>query len=91
LPATQLVAFRRIHLLSTEGDAAEEGRQGRESTSAAISFLVPAAAFGLVNGSGDTILYPGNHQLIISRGHGATLVQEVVVTGTHPMVIETLF
>jgi len=77
LPIKQLVAFRRVALA--------------QGASVSLSVVVPAADLGLVDDAGSTVLFPGEHALVLSRGHGPTLTLHVTVQCEQPLVIETLF
>jgi beta-glucosidase-like glycosyl hydrolase len=77
LPIKQLVAFRRVALA--------------QGASASLSVAVPSAELGLVDDAGSTMLFPGEHALVLSRGHGPTLTLHVTVQCGQPLVIETLF
>ena len=46
---------------------------------------------GTWDDAGSTMLFPGEHALVLSRGHGPTLTLHVTVQCGQPLVIETLF
>merc|ERR1712232_928384 len=74
LPTKQLIAFERATLA--------------KSASTQISFTISASQLGLVDNSGSTLLFPGLHALLVSRGHGAVLSCSVTVQGQVPIMIK---
>ena len=48
-------------------------------------------ALGLVDDEGNRNLYPGEHRLTVTRGHGEVIEYPIIVKISEPIVIETLF
>ena len=56
-----------------------------------VTFKVGAAALGLTDSKGDTVLYSGEHELVATRGHGANLTATVAVqAGANGALVDTL-
>ena len=53
-------------------------------------FSVNCSTLGLVDSEGNTYLYPGAHELRVSRGHGEALSLHVTVNVPEPVLIDTL-
>ena len=78
LPKRKLVDFRRVAVA--------------RGASVAVSFTVPAASLGLASdATGDIMLFPGKHELVVDRGHGPVLTLAVDVVADAPVMIESLF
>ena len=75
LPAKRLVAFERRALGA--------------GASTRVRLEVSARQLGLVDEAGDTALFPGEHALVVSRGHGDSLALNVSVRAAAPLVIES--
>lgn len=76
LPKRRLVRFERLGI--------------PRGASRVVTFTVSAAELGLVDFSGDTVLYPGPHLLYADRGHGPALSLNVSVQIAAPVMIESL-
>lgn len=78
LPYKRLIDFTRVRDLAP-------------STSANISFIVGAAALGLTDSVGDTVLYGGQHAVVATRGHGKNLTATISVTAPPAgLLVDTL-
>ena len=78
MPYKRLVDFTRVSGLVA-------------SSSTIVTFKVGAAALGLTDSKGDTVLYSGEHELVATRGHGANLTATVAVqAGANGALVDTL-
>ncbi len=56
-----------------------------------VTFTVGAAALGLTDSKGNTVLYSGEHEIVATRGHGANLTATVAVAvGANGALVDTL-
>ena len=76
LPHRRLLDFDRVRLDAGAGTS--------------LVFSVNSSSLGLVDSEGNTYLYPGAHELRVSRGHGETLSLHVTVNVPEPVLIDTL-
>ena len=70
MPYKRLIDFTRVSGLAA-------------STSTTVTFTAGAAALGLTDSKGDTVLYSGEHELVATRGHGANPTATVAVAVAH--------
>ncbi len=78
MPYKRLIDFTRVSGLAT-------------STSTTVTFTAGAAALGLTDSKGNTVLYSGEHKLVATRGHGANLTATVAVSvGANGALVDTL-
>ena len=91
VPIKALVDFQRVsvqpqHARSSSGGGGGGGGWGgavdsgnMEINTEVVSFSLDESAFGLVNATGDRVLYTGERSLIVSRGTGTDVTLKITI------------